>query len=117
MAEATRPPAPGADLADHYAAIVAQSDDAILSKDPDGVITTWNPAAERLYGYTADEILGQHISTLIPADRKGEERRILDEVMGGGQIDHYETERVRKDGMHVTVSVTVSPVRNAAGEV
>jgi PAS domain S-box-containing protein len=106
-----------ADHADYYAAIVEDSDDAILSKDPNGIITTWNPAAERLYGYEAKEAIGQPISILIPAHRAGEETRILAEVMRGDRIDHYETERVRKDGRMVEISVSVSPVRNEAGEV
>ncbi len=121
MAEATKSPAwvgPRPGEADrYYAAIVQHSDDAILSKDPNGIITTWNPAAERLYGYTAAEAIGQPISILIPGDRAGEEGRILSEVMAGGRIDHYETKRVRKDGARVSVSVSVSPIRNAAGEI
>jgi PAS domain S-box-containing protein len=102
---------------DQYAAIVKFSDDAILSKDRDGIITTWNPAAERMYGYTAEEAIGEPISILIPSDRSGEERRILAEVLAGDRIDHYETERVTKDGRRIVVSLTISPVRNPQGEI
>jgi PAS domain S-box-containing protein len=81
------------------------------------VITSWNPGAERLYGYSPDEAIGQPISILIPPDRSGEERRILDQILGGGHVDHYETERVRKDGSVVSISLSVSPVRDPDGEI
>lgn len=99
------------------AAIVESSDDAILSKAPSGEILTWNRAAEGLYGYSADEAVGRSISILIPPDRAGEERKILDQIMAGKRVDHYETERVRKDGRIVSVALTASPVRNETGEV
>jgi PAS domain S-box-containing protein len=102
---------------EHYAAIVESSDDAILSKDPDGLITSWNPAAERMYGYSAEEAVGSHISILIPKHRSGEEGRILDRILRGEHVDHYETERVRKDGRQINVSLSVSPVRGADGKV
>jgi PAS domain S-box-containing protein len=97
------------------AAIVEGSDDAILSKTPEGVITSWNPSAERLYGYRSDEIVGQPISTLIPGPRSGEERKILDRILAGEVVSHYETERVRKDGIVVQVSLTVSPLKDSSG--
>ena len=84
--------------AEQYAAIVQYSDDAIISKDREGIITSWNPAAERIYGYSAEEAIGQPISILIPPHRRGEERRILERVLAGDRLDHYETERLTKDG-------------------
>ena len=100
-----------------FGAIVASSDDAIISKDSQGIITTWNPAAERMYGWTAEEAVGQPISILIPEHRHGEERLILDKILAGQRVDHYRTERVAKDGRHLVVSLTISPVRNEAGEI
>jgi PAS domain S-box-containing protein len=100
-----------------YEAIVASSDDAILSKDRDAIITTWNPAAERLYGYSADEAIGKPIAIIIPPDRAGEERRILDRILAGGRVEHYETERLTKNGRIVNVSLTISPVREPGGEI
>ena len=94
---------------EHFAAIVESSDDAILSKDTEGIITSWNPAAERMYGYSAEEAIGSHISILIPKHRAGEERQILDRILSGEHVDHYETERVRKDGREIKVSLSVSP--------
>ncbi len=103
--------------AEQYAAIVQYSDDAILSKDSTGLIASWNPAAERMYGYTAEEAIGQPISILIPAHRHGEEVRILKRVLAGDRIDHYETERVAKDGRMLTVSLSISPIYAPDGSV
>ena len=97
------------------AAIVDSSDDAILSKTLDGVITSWNKAAERIYGYQAAEIIGRSVSLLIPPDRPDEMAEILDRIRIGERIDHYETTRLRKDGSTVAISLTVSPVHDAAG--
>ena len=108
---------PGAVPSGHFAAIVESSDDAIITKDRDAVITSWNPAAERIYGYTAEEAVGRPIAILIPRDRSGEERRILDQILKGDPVDHYETERVAKDGRVLTVSLTVSPLRDDVGEI
>jgi PAS domain S-box-containing protein len=105
------------DVADVLAAIVRSSDDAIYSKDKKAVITSWNRAAEKLYGYTAQEALGQPVSILIPEHRTGEELGILHRILLGERIEHYETERVRKDGTQVDVSISVSPVHNAQGEI
>ena len=102
---------------DHFAALVDSSEDAILSKDPNGVITSWNPAAQRLYGYSPEEAIGQPITLIIPADRKGEEQEILTSILAGERIEHYETERVRKDGRRVHVSLTVSPIRVGGGKI
>ncbi|MDQ4143661.1 MAG: PAS domain-containing sensor histidine kinase [Actinomycetota bacterium] len=100
-----------------FSAIVASSDDAIYSKSPQAIITTWNRGAERLYGYPAEEAIGRPLAIIIPNHRKGEEKEILRQVLAGDRLEHYETERVRKDGSLVDVSVTVSPIRNKAGEV
>ena len=97
------------------AAIVAAADDAIISKDLQGTIVSWNPGAERLFGYKAGEIIGQRVSLLVPRDRATEELAILERIQKGERIDHYETVRQRKDGSVVEVSMTVSPVRNADG--
>ena len=112
---ARSPDAAALNSLERFAAIVASSDDAILSKDRDGVITSWNPGAQRMYGYTEDEAVGQPISILIPPQRRGEERRILDQVLSGERIEHYETERLTKDGREIVVSLTVSPIRDADG--
>src|SRR5690606_10495476 len=108
---------PTGPASDHLAAIVENSDDAILSKDPTGRIMSWNPAATRMYGYTPEEAIGQPISILIPPNRAGEEMEILRRIMGGDRVDHYETERLTKDGGLIMVSLTISPVRSPAGDV
>jgi PAS domain S-box-containing protein len=107
----------GAGPSDHFAAIVEWSDDAIITKDRDAVITAWNPAAERIYGYTPEEAIGQPISMLIPPHRAGEERRILDQILKGQRVDHYETERITKGGRTLVVSLTVSPLRDEEGTI
>ena len=99
------------------AAIVESTDDAILSKDRNLMITSWNAGAERLYGYSAEEAVGRTVTILIPPDRLGEEVEILDRVITGERVTRYETERVRKDGSVVEVSLTASPVRDAHGNV
>ena len=99
------------------AAIVESSDDAIVSKNLDGIITSWNTGAERVFGYTAEEAIGQPITIVIPADRLDEERSILTRIRRGERIDHFETVRQRKHGSLIVVSVTVSPVKNAEGKI
>ena len=99
------------------ASIVESSDDAIISKSLDGIIQSWNAAAERLFGYTSDEAVGRHISLIIPPDRIAEEDHIIATLKAGSPIDHFETERVRKDGQQVLVSLTVSPIRDDDGRV
>ena len=99
------------------ASIVQSADDGIISKNLDGVVTSWNPAAERLYGFSAEEMIGQPILRIIPAELRSEEDYILGEIRAGRRIEHFETERLRKDGARIHVSITVSPVRNAAGVV
>ena len=99
------------------AAIVASSDDAIISKDLNGIITSWNRGAERIFGYTSREAVGESIMMLIPADRRDEEPMILDRIRRGEAIDHYETVRQRKDGSLLEISLTVSPIRDGQGRV
>jgi PAS domain S-box-containing protein len=99
------------------AAIVESSDDAIIGKDLNGVITSWNKSAERLFGYTAQEAIGQSITMLLPADRQQEEPEIIARLKRGERIDHFETVRVRKDGTMRDISLTISPVKNAAGRI
>jgi PAS domain S-box-containing protein len=96
-------------------AIVNSSDDAISGNTPDGMITSWNPAAERLYGYRAEEIIGQSMALLCPPSRVGESQEILDAIGRGERVGHFDTERLRKDGTSFPVSVTVSPICNEAG--
>jgi PAS domain S-box-containing protein/excisionase family DNA binding protein len=97
------------------AAIVESSDDAIIGKSLEGIITDWNRGAERLYGYTAAEVIGRPISLLIPQDRPDELPAIMEQLKRGERIDHYETERVTKHGQRISVSVTISPIRNVSG--
>lgn len=105
------------ELRQFLAAIVESSDDAILSKSLDGVITSWNRGAEKLFGYTADEVIGKPVTLLIPADRAEEEPSILARLRRGERIEHYETVRRRKDGALLDVSLTVSPIRDSTGAV
>jgi PAS domain S-box-containing protein len=98
-------------------AIIDSSDDAIISKDLTGIITTWNKSAERIFGYTAEEMIGQPVALLLPSDRKEEDAKILQRIKQGERIEHFETVRQRKDGKLVDVSVTVSPVRAADGTI
>jgi PAS domain S-box-containing protein len=106
----------GRDASAHLAAIVADSDDAIVSKTLDGTIRSWNAGAERLFGYSAAEAVGRPITLIIPPELHEEERRILARVRSGERISHFETERVAKDGRRLTISLTVSPIRNASGQ-
>jgi PAS domain S-box-containing protein len=99
------------------AAIVASSDDAIISKTLDGIITSWNQGAERIFGYTPEEAIGQHISLIIPHERHHEESNIIDRLRHGGRVEHFETVRRRKDGSLLDVSLTISPVKDASGRV
>jgi PAS domain S-box-containing protein len=102
---------------DALGAIVESSDDAIYSKDRNTVITSWNASAERLYGYTAEEAIGRPVEILVPATKRGEELDILNKILRGEKVHHYRTQRVRKDGVEIEVSIAVSPVHDAAGEI
>jgi PAS domain S-box-containing protein len=99
------------------ASIVENSDDAIISKDTNGIINSWNKGAENLFGYVADEVIGKPINVLIPPERQDEEPDIIARIRRGERIGHYETVRARKDGSLVDISLTVSPLRNASGRV
>jgi PAS domain S-box-containing protein len=99
------------------AAIIESSDDAIIGKTLDGTITSWNEGAERIYGYSANETVGQPISMLVPPDRPEEIPTILESIRRGQKVDHFETVRVTKDGRRLDISLTVSPIRNPAGDV
>jgi len=99
------------------AAIVDSSDDAIISKNLDGFITSWNKSAERIFGYTAEEAVGQHITMIIPPDRRDEEAGILARLRNGEPIDHFQTVRMRKDGGTLDISLTISPVRDFSGKI
>jgi PAS domain S-box-containing protein len=99
------------------AAIVESSHDAIVSKSLNGVITSWNKGAERLFGYAAEEAVGQNITLIIPPERHGEERAIIEQLTRGERIDHFETVRMRKDGSLLDVSLTISPMKDASGRV
>jgi PAS domain S-box-containing protein len=99
------------------ASIVESSDDAIVSKNLDGIITSWNGGAERIFGYAAGEAIGQPITIVIPQDRQDEERTILTRIRRGERIDHFETVRQRRHGSLIVVSLTVSPVKNAEGKI
>ena len=99
------------------AAIVASSDDVIISKTLDGMITSWSPAAERLFGWTATEATGQHITLIVPEDRRDEENEVLARIRRGERVDHFETVRRTKDGRLVDMLITVSPIKDAAGRI
>jgi PAS domain S-box-containing protein len=99
------------------ASIVESSDDAIVSKNLDGIITSWNKGAERVFGYTVEEAVGQPITIVIPQDRQDEERTILTRIRRGERIEHFETVRQRKHGSLIWVSLTISPVKNAEGKI
>jgi PAS domain S-box-containing protein len=106
-----------AETASQLAAIVESSDDAIISKDLNGIIQTWNRGAERIFGYKAEEVIGKPVLILIPPDRHHEEVEILARLRRGEKLDHYETLRRRKDGALLDISLTVSPVRDATGQI
>ncbi len=99
------------------ALVVDSSHDAIIGKNLDGVITSWNKGAERIYGYSAEEAIGRPIALLAPADRRDEITNILQDIREGRQVEHFETVRVTKDGKHLNVSITVSPIRDEDGEI
>jgi PAS domain S-box-containing protein len=98
-------------------ALVESSEDAIISKDLNGIVISWNQAAERIFGYTAEEVIGKSITLLIPPERYDEEPSILERIRRGERVEHYETVRQHKDGSLLDISLTVSPIRNAAGNI
>jgi PAS domain S-box-containing protein len=100
-----------------HCSIVAESDDAIISKNLDGIVLTWNRGAQRIYGYAPEEMVGRSIARLMPPERVHELSEIVDDLRRGGRLEHYQTERVRKDGRRIAVALTVSPLRDAAGYV
>ena len=102
-------------LQEYLAAIVESSEDAIIGKDLYGTIRSWNRGAERIFGYAADEALGRHIAMLAPPDRVAEVSQILDLIAHGEHVDHYRTKRITKDGRTLSISLSVSPIRNRAG--
>lgn len=104
-------------IAAHLAAVVESSDDAIISKTLSGIITSWNRAAERIYGYTAEEMIGQYASVLLPPSRKGEFEIMLEKIRRGEHVTRLDSVRVRKDGTPVEVSVTISPIAGPTGEI
>lgn len=108
---------PGHDAAAFLAAIIESSEDAIISKSLQGVITTWNKGAERLFGYTAEEAVGRPITMVIPEDRLDEEPTILARIRSGERVDHFETIRRRKDGTFIDISLTISPIRDGDGNI
>ena len=104
-------------ITSQFKAIVDSSDDAIISKDLNGIIKTWNKGAERVFGYTADEVIGKPITILFPPEALDDEPQILARIRAGERIDHYETVRVRKGGQRIDISLTVSPIKDGAGRV
>ncbi len=106
-----------AGLRQQLAAIVESSDDAIVSKNLNGVVSSWNHGAERIFGYSAAEMVGQSVLKIIPATRQGEEANIIRRIRAGERVDHYETVRQRKDGTQIHVSLTVSPLKDPNGEI
>jgi PAS domain S-box-containing protein len=103
--------------AQHYRAIVESSDDAILSKNLDGLILSWNRGAERLFGFSSEEAVGRPVTIIIPLDRRNEEPEILKKIHSGERIEHFETVRQRKDGSLVDISLTISPIRDSSGKI
>src|SRR5258707_11078412 len=98
-------------------AIVASSDDAIISKTLGGIITSWNAGARRIFGYTVEEAVGRPVSILIPSDRQDEEALIIDRLRRGESIEHFETVRITKDARQIHVSLAISPIKNPAGQI
>src|SRR5215467_8397840 len=99
------------------AAIVESAEDAIVGKTLEGIVTSWNQGAEKIFGYTAEEMVGRSITTLIPPDHPNEEPTILQRIRRGERVEHYETKRIRKDGQIIDVSLTISPIRNRGGTI
>lgn len=109
--------APKSALDAHYLAIVDSSEDAIISKDLNGVVTSWNPGATSIFGYSAEEMIGQPLLRLFPPERVHEEATILQKIMDGQKVEHFETIRLRKDGQQISISATISPIRDQQGKI
>jgi PAS domain S-box-containing protein len=105
------------EIAQRLASIVESSEDAIVGKNFDGIITSWNKSAERLFGYVAEEVIGKPVTILIPADRQDEEETILTRIRSGQRVEHFETVRQRKDGGLIDISLTISPIKNSFGKI
>jgi PAS domain S-box-containing protein len=105
------------EIAQRLASIVESSEDAIIAKTLEGIITSWNKSAERVFGYAAEEVIGKPITILVPADRQGEEEEILKRIRSGQRVEHFETVRQRKFGGLIDISLTVSPIRNSHGKI
>ncbi len=101
----------------YWAAIIESSDDAIISKSPEGIITSWNKGAEKLYGYTAQEVIGKPVSIIMPKGKESDFSYMMSQFLAGKRIDHYATQRQRKDGRIIDVSITVSPIKDATGKI
>ena len=99
------------------ASIVESSDDAIIGKTLDGTILSWNPGAQRIYGYSADEVTGKPISILVPPDRPDEIPQLLERISKGLRVEHFETVRMKKDGRRIDISLTISPIKDATGRI
>ena len=106
-----------AELSLQLAAIVQSSEDAIISKTLDGIVTSWNPGAEKLFGYTAEEMIGQPILKILPPDRLNEEPAILERIRKGERVEHFYTIRRTKQGKLVDISLTISPIKDAQGRI
>ena len=108
----------GEEIAPYWlTALIESADDAVISKTLDGIITSWNKGAERVFGYTAEEVIGKPVLILIPPDHHDEEPNILKRIKAGERIEHYETVRRRKDGTLIDISLTVSPIKAADGKI
>src|SRR5260370_28026964 len=106
-----------AEISSRLAAIVQSSDDAVIAKDLNGIITSWNSSAERIFGYSEQEVLGKPIALIIPPELQPEELEILRRLRAGERIDHFETVRVAKGGKRILVSLTISPVKDSSGRI
>jgi diguanylate cyclase (GGDEF)-like protein/PAS domain S-box-containing protein len=117
MSQGNPPPQPSQRALVLAAEIVEQSDDAIVSKLPDGTVLSWNRSAERVFGYSAAEMIGHSIARIVPAERQHEEPELMALVRAGGDVSQFETQRVRKDGSKIDISVSLTPIRDAAGDI